>query len=30
MRNQIFNFLVILIIALSCTSKVEVKPPVAK
>lgn len=30
MKNQIFKFLVILFIAISCTSKVEVKPPVAK
>ncbi len=30
MKKQIFSFLAIAIIAISCTSKVEVKPPVAK
>lgn len=30
MNKLIFNFLVILFIIISCTSKVEVKPPVAK
>ena len=30
MNKQIFNFLVILFIIISCTSKVEIKPPVAK
>jgi oligopeptidase B len=30
MKKLIFNFLAIAIIAVSCTSKVEVKPPVAK
>ena len=30
MKKQIFNFLAILMIAVSCTSKVDVKPPVAK
>lgn len=30
MEKRIFNFLAIVFIAVSCTSKVEVKPPVAK
>ena len=30
MKRLIFNFLTIALIAISCTSKVEVKPPVAK
>jgi oligopeptidase B len=30
MKNLIFNYLAIVLIAISCTSKVEVKPPVAK
>lgn len=30
MKNQILYFLIILSIAISCTSKVEIKPPVAK
>jgi len=30
MKKRIFNYLAIAIIAVSCTSKVEVKPPVAK
>ncbi len=30
MKKLIFNFLAIVLIAISCTSKVEVKPPVAK
>lgn len=30
MKKLIFNFLAIAIIAVSCTSKIEVKPPVAK
>jgi hypothetical protein len=30
MKNLIFNYLAIVLIAISCTSKVEVKPPLAK